>query len=47
MIEKRLVAREELLIRKRRVTEEQIVEETLRKERAEVLQPDDVPPAER
>jgi uncharacterized protein (TIGR02271 family) len=46
VIEKRLVAREELLIRKRRVTEEQVVEETLRKERAEVLEPNDLPPSD-
>jgi uncharacterized protein (TIGR02271 family) len=39
VITKRLVAREELVIRKTRVAEEHIVEETLRRERAEVRGP--------
>jgi uncharacterized protein (TIGR02271 family) len=43
VIEKRLVAREEILIRKRRVTEEQEVVETVRRERADIVGPDDVP----
>ncbi|HEU4561696.1 MAG TPA: PRC and DUF2382 domain-containing protein [Longimicrobium sp.] len=42
VIEKRLVAREELVIRRRRVTEEQEVVETVRRERAEVVGPDDL-----
>ena len=47
VIEKRLVAREEILIRKRRVTEEQEVVETVRRERAEVVGPDDAAPGRR
>lgn len=43
VIQKRLVAREELVIRKRQVVEEQVVEETLRRETAEVLGPDATP----
>lgn len=40
VITKRLVAREELVIRKTQVTEDQVVEETLRRERVEVTGPE-------
>ncbi|HEX8209666.1 MAG TPA: PRC and DUF2382 domain-containing protein [Longimicrobium sp.] len=40
VVTKRLVAREELVIRKTRVIEEQVIEETVRRERAEVIGPD-------
>lgn len=44
VITKRLVAREELVIRKTRVAEEHMVEETLRRERAQVSGPGIVEP---
>lgn len=40
VIEKRRVAREELVIRKTQVVEDEVVETTLRRETAEVIQPD-------